>query len=215
MAAAAPDTFLLVVSLAGTPERTAHTCSGVSLIGRGDECSVRLPHLLVSRRHVEIAPAAEGSFTVRDLGSRNGTLVNGTLLRDAERIVAGGTAIQIGPYLLTPIASGGSEETVIVGVVGDSQRVALSDELRQVLIDGQVAVSRLSDLEYRFLQALTQHPHRVMTNKALGDATWDAGQWDTYMLHNLVRRLRRKFVEHGRQGDEFIVTVPGVGYRLV
>jgi DNA-binding response OmpR family regulator len=54
----------------------------------------------------------------------------------------------------------------------------------------------------------------LVTNTALGDRLWGKGQWDTYMLHNLVRRVRRKLEEANLNGDELILTVPGVGYRL-
>src|SRR5262245_19562407 len=50
------------------------------LIGRGDDCDLRLPpsygHADVSRHHclIEIEPE---TVRIRDLGSRNGTFVNG------------------------------------------------------------------------------------------------------------------------------------------
>ncbi len=45
-------------------------------IGRGLENQIVLDDLLVSRRHTELLPQGDG-FEVRDLGSRNGTYVNG------------------------------------------------------------------------------------------------------------------------------------------
>jgi len=45
-------------------------------VGRGEDCEVRIDNLGVSRHHCEIV--RQGGFTVlRDLGSNNGTLVNG------------------------------------------------------------------------------------------------------------------------------------------
>lgn len=45
-------------------------------IGRGRENQIVLDDLLVSRRHTQLLPGPRG-FEVRDLGSRNGTYVNG------------------------------------------------------------------------------------------------------------------------------------------
>ena len=45
------------------------------LIGRGDDCQLRPKSDSVSRRHCMLQ-IDEGRVTVRDLGSRNGTLVN-------------------------------------------------------------------------------------------------------------------------------------------
>jgi hypothetical protein len=46
-----------------------------TIIGRGREASLTLPHPLVSRRHTEIFER-DGRLVVRDLGSLNGTFVN-------------------------------------------------------------------------------------------------------------------------------------------
>jgi DNA-binding NtrC family response regulator len=48
-----------------------------------------------SRRHARIRLEA-GTLTVRDLGSRNGTRVDKSVVRDAERQLAGGEAIRVG-----------------------------------------------------------------------------------------------------------------------
>lgn len=46
------------------------------LIGRGDGCGLPLDDSRVSRRHARLAPVA-GGWRVEDLGSKNGTLVDG------------------------------------------------------------------------------------------------------------------------------------------
>lgn len=56
-------------------------------IGRSPECRIRLPFDPVSRRHCEIVVDDEG-LLVRDLGSTNGTYVNGRRIGEA-RLVAG------------------------------------------------------------------------------------------------------------------------------
>jgi hypothetical protein len=69
-------------------------------IGRLPECELVLADPNVSRRHAEVRPADGGRFAVSDLGSTNGTKVNGALvgppqlLRDGDEIRLGGTAIR-------------------------------------------------------------------------------------------------------------------------
>jgi pSer/pThr/pTyr-binding forkhead associated (FHA) protein len=52
----------------------------MTLVGRGEECDFRLEHKSVSKIHCVIVKT-DGLLMVRDLGSTNGTRVNGTRVR--------------------------------------------------------------------------------------------------------------------------------------
>ena len=58
------------------------------LVGRGPECRLRLTNTLVSRRHAEIWAAGDMLY-LRDLGSRNGTVVNGEYVGRARELEYG------------------------------------------------------------------------------------------------------------------------------
>ncbi|MDP2711169.1 MAG: DUF3662 and FHA domain-containing protein [Solirubrobacteraceae bacterium] len=68
---------------------------GGALIGRSRECDVVLSDANVSRRHAQVLPGATGSWTIADLGSTNGVLVNGqrtdgpAALQSGDRIALG------------------------------------------------------------------------------------------------------------------------------
>jgi len=68
---------------------------GTYLIGRSKECYLRARSDLVSRRHCELVVDTT-SVIVRDLGSKNGTLVNGQRI-DEPRVLESGDTLQIGP----------------------------------------------------------------------------------------------------------------------
>jgi pSer/pThr/pTyr-binding forkhead associated (FHA) protein len=70
---------------------------GEYYLGRGPECHIRFNSDWVSRQHCLLRITPEGAF-LRDLGSRNGTLLNGSLVQQ-ERPLADGDQIQIGPVL--------------------------------------------------------------------------------------------------------------------
>ena len=72
--------------------RIAVTDSPV-VIGRLSTCDIPLGDPQVSRRHAEVRRDAEG-FAVFDLGSTNGTVVNGTAVR--ERRLVDGDELRIG-----------------------------------------------------------------------------------------------------------------------
>lgn len=71
---------------------------GEFLFGRGTECHIRPNSALVSRQHCLLRVNRSGLY-VRDLGSTNGTLVNGTRLV-GERVLHPGDQLQVGPLIL-------------------------------------------------------------------------------------------------------------------
>lgn len=52
----------------------------LTLIGRGEDCDLRLDHKSVSKRHCVLVKT-DGLVLLRDLGSTNGTRVNGQRVR--------------------------------------------------------------------------------------------------------------------------------------
>ncbi|MEO1267160.1 MAG: FHA domain-containing protein [Myxococcota bacterium] len=69
------------------------------LIGRGDDCDIRLPSGASSRHHARVEEAPDGKVLLRDLESRNGTQVNGQ--RIVTRVLVDGDQIHIGRTLLS------------------------------------------------------------------------------------------------------------------
>ncbi len=67
------------------------------VMGRDDKCQIRLASSDVSRRHCAIRPSPEGML-VRDLGSRNGTLVNDVVIEE-ETLLDPGDILRVGPML--------------------------------------------------------------------------------------------------------------------
>ena len=57
-------------------------------VGRLPECTIPLTDHNVSRRHAEIRPG-RGAYVVVDLGSTNGTMVNGSRIAGEQRLSDG------------------------------------------------------------------------------------------------------------------------------
>ena len=87
---------------------------GRTVIGRRQDCDLRIPTKDVSRRHCEIAPGEKRSeLVVRDLGSSNGTYVNSK--RIAEEKLHAGDRLAIGPV------------TFLVQINGEPAEIKSSD----------------------------------------------------------------------------------------
>lgn len=69
-----------LVSVDGGP--TIDLVKDLTLFGRDDDCDVRLDHKSVSKLHCVIVKT-DGLLLIRDLGSTNGTRVNGQRVRRA------------------------------------------------------------------------------------------------------------------------------------
>jgi two-component system, NtrC family, response regulator AtoC len=88
------QTFLIVrqsehVSFLNLPD------PGEWVVGRGADCQVVVDDRQVSRRHAKLHLSA-GALAIEDLGSRNGTLVNGRALRRATARIGTGDVIEVG-----------------------------------------------------------------------------------------------------------------------
>ncbi|MBZ0112758.1 MAG: FHA domain-containing protein [Thermoanaerobaculia bacterium] len=83
----------LVALEGGEPSSTYVLGPTVVTMGRATDNSIRLTEEAVSRHHAEVIPGPDG-FMLRDMGSENGTYVNGK--RKKEHLLIEGDLVQIG-----------------------------------------------------------------------------------------------------------------------
>jgi pSer/pThr/pTyr-binding forkhead associated (FHA) protein len=76
---------------------------GEFIFGRGPECHIRPNSDWVSRQHC-LLRVQDDEVSLRDLGSSNGTLVNGQLVTEERRLYDGDT-VQLGPLVLQIVIS--------------------------------------------------------------------------------------------------------------
>jgi len=71
----------------------------------------------------------------------------------------------------------------------------------------------LSDIEYRILRLLMQHPQRIFSAENIYESVWNEPYYSsgTIMVH--IRKLRTK-IEPDPQNPKYIKTVWGKGYRF-
>jgi len=90
---------VLVVLSGAAVGRTIPLGTDELVFGRDSANPVCIPDEGVSRHHAALRPLPDGVWEVRDLGSTNGTLVNGErivrhLLRDGDRLLIGHTVLK-------------------------------------------------------------------------------------------------------------------------
>jgi pSer/pThr/pTyr-binding forkhead associated (FHA) protein len=77
---------------------------GTTTVGRSTEGDVFLDDVTVSRKHAIFERRADGGWFVRDVGSLNGTYVNGEQVDETK--LASGDEVQIGRFKVTFFAAG-------------------------------------------------------------------------------------------------------------
>src|SRR3954447_10947884 len=90
--------YELVIVQGRSVSNTIKLGEGVTTIGRHDECNLRIKSSQVSRKHCELFEK-KGLLLVKDLGSSNGTIVNGKKVQ-GQRVLEPGDELTIGPVQL-------------------------------------------------------------------------------------------------------------------
>lgn len=83
----------------------------ITVIGRREDCDLRIPLTEVSRKHCRLVKDANG-LRLEDLGSSNGTFHNGN--RVQESMVEPGDRVQVGPVLFIAQIEGMPVDDMIV-----------------------------------------------------------------------------------------------------
>jgi len=91
-------TALVVRAGGGIAGQTFTPAGPRTLIGRAPDCDIFLDDVTVSRRHAELLHEGD-RFTIRDLGSLNGTFVNRRRVETAE--LHDDDEVQVGKYRMT------------------------------------------------------------------------------------------------------------------
>ena len=89
-------------------------------LGRGLECDVRLKDIKSSRRHCQVVRVAQG-YKLVDLGSGNGTYINGVLMT-GEHQLHHGDSIQIGECVILFKDGSAVKGPTVMKSPGDTQR---------------------------------------------------------------------------------------------
>ena len=97
----------------GNPKgKTVEVPEGMLTVGRAEDSDLIIASTRVSRHHCEIVNAG-GGLAIRDKGSGNGTLVNGT--RVQEQTLTAGDELQIGPLTFAVEIDGRREKAAKPG----------------------------------------------------------------------------------------------------
>jgi pSer/pThr/pTyr-binding forkhead associated (FHA) protein len=185
----------------------------VFTVGRGSDCNLILPERQVSRTHIRIRHE-QGNYVLYDLGSKNGTHLNGAQISEPT-ILRDGDEIQIA--LSVRLMYIGSDATIPLTFEPPTpeKRLELDEDKRTVILNGEALVPPLSLAQFRLLKSLHDADGAVCTRDSIVEAVWPGTEGigvSEQAIDALVRRLRDRLAEIDE--FEYIVTVRGHGFRL-
>ena len=131
-----------------TPDGEQHSVAigrNAATVGRSARNTVVIDSPKVSRRHLEITPASNGQWRVRDLGSTNGTRLNGAPIKEA--LLSFGDVLEVDRHLLffeAATSEGDTPAPLLTETVLPSGDTNESD-----VIETQDGIARTIDLRRR------------------------------------------------------------------
>ncbi len=214
------EDYPLLIAQTGPLNGQRWILKGDVIVGRDETCNVVIQNRQVSRYHARLTALAEG-VQLEDLGSKNGTHINGQQIFEPI-MLQDGDVIQIA--FAQQFIYMSSDSTLPLEItpekpleLGQARRMLkLEKRSRRVWIGDEELLPPLSVSQYQLLELLYDNPDRVVSRAELIQAVWgieDAVGVSEQALDALVRRLRDRLAAVNAK-QQFLVTVRGHGLRL-
>jgi hypothetical protein len=185
----------------------------VVTIGRAASCQILIDDDFASRRHAQIV-RRDDVYWLHDLGSKNGTLLDGQPLTQ-ERRLTDGAEIRIGAAIFRFYDLAATRTRPGVSPHArppEAEKLRLYEAAREVWLQGQKLDPPLSPKQFDLLCFLWQRHGQAVSKDEIATAVWPEAATDAvydYQIDKMISRLR------DRLGKELIETIWGFGYKLI
>ncbi|MDP9150377.1 MAG: GGDEF domain-containing protein [Myxococcota bacterium] len=185
-----------------------------TVLGRGKEAHVRIDDSGASRAHARIVKSGEGSYFIEDLGSTNGTFVDGRRVERAE--LATGARIHFGASVVFSFSLLDAQAERIAHQLYES---SVRDPLtrahnRRYFVErlaSEIAHARRHETQLALILFDLDHFKRV--NDTYGHLAGDDVLREVAALVTRMIRAEDVFARYG--GEEFVVVVRSIGQANV
>ena len=186
------------------------------VLGKSPAATIVLDNPYVSRRHAQIEQRAE-HFEIHDLGSKNGTFINGVLLQQQTVRLHNGDRVDLGKdQVVLRFQQWGATVTLPPIHQSSSGDLVVNVSSREVVIRGQRAEPPFSRKEFDVLSLLYRRRGQACSKDEIAEAGWPergGGDVADQDIEQYVRRLRLR-IEPDPSHPQYLLTVRGYGYRL-
>ena len=183
------------------------------VLGREASCDVVVADRQISRFHARITPTTEGAI-LEDLGSKNGTHLNGTPLT-APVVLQDGDLVSVAMAQQFLFLTSDATMPLLEGTA-PAGRLMMDQKSRRVWVNQQQLVPPLSAQQFKLLWLLYESNGQVVSRPDLVSTVWgddQAAGVSDQALDALIRRLRDR-ISALDPTHQYIDTVRGHGIRL-
>ena len=212
-----PDAMLIVD--AGVPGMDHIPLADiVSVIGKSSDADITINNPFVSRSHCKIR-FQDDSFYISDLGSKNGTYVNGVPLSAAEeKKLRHDDVIALSSDQVIFRFHQRTDETLTLSWSKPSPAsgLHLDSGPREVYREGVLLAPPLSRKEFDVLELLYQHRGDAVSRDEIGRIGWperEDGVVAPEEIEQCIRRIRRR-IEPEPRTPQYVITVRGYGFKM-
>lgn len=189
------------------------------VLGNSSDSDITITNPYVSRRHCRIT-YKEDNYYVSDLGSKNGTFLNGTeLLEGEESILNSGDVLELSiqsvRFIFRAHSSESTAQTMTLTLPKKSDDLRVETGAREVWVRGEKILPSLSPKEFDVLALLYSKRTEVVTKDDIAFGGWPERDGDVgnHEIEQCIRRIRRR-IEENPTKPTLILTRKGVGYQL-
>jgi predicted component of type VI protein secretion system len=208
------EVAMLLIHEGNSPKTQWPLTKPITIIGRETDSDIQIDERQVSRHHAEIALTSSG-YTVRDLGSKNGTFLNGQPLSQEPQPIRNGDEIGIALCVKSTFVA---EEATAPVITDHRAKPSLKMDLaaKRVWVMGKEITPPLSLAQHNLLELLYKHAGNVVSRDDVVAVVWSVEEAEgvsEQAIDALARRLRERIAEIDPH-HKYVETVRGHGFRL-
>lgn len=205
------------------------------VLGRIPIADIDFDNPFVSRRHAEISFSESGGgsgYSIRDLGSKNGTFVDGVRISEHPRALKGGEIVELGegqvvatfalkagtvtlPHADVRTSAPAATPTGTLNTA-TSEGLSVDPSKREVYMAGTPIVPPLTRKEFDVLELLWERRGEACSKDEISARGWPErppGSVTDQEISQCVHRIRKR-VEPDPGAPRYVELMRGFGYRL-
>ncbi|MCB0213172.1 MAG: FHA domain-containing protein [Anaerolineae bacterium] len=208
------EVAMLLIQEGNSPKSQWPLTKDRTIIGRETDSDIQIDDRQVSRQHAEIVLMPDGYYVLRDLGSKNGTFLNGQPVAGDPKLIRNGDEISIALCAKSTFVA---EEATAPAIIGQRKPGLRMDvAAKRVWVMSEEIDPPLSLAQHNLLELLYTHAGHVVSRDEVVAVVWseeEAEGVSEQAIDALARRLRERIAEID-PNNKYVETVRGHGFRL-